>query len=49
MASIGSAASAAFTSIVNCLGVGTFISTRSTLGGVARAVGARSIHPHLTA
>jgi hypothetical protein len=45
----GSMAPAALTSLESWSGVGTTISLRMTVGGVARAVGSGSIHPHLTA
>ena len=45
----GSITSAALTSVESWSGVGTTISLLTTEGGVARAVGAESIHPHLTA
>ena len=48
-ATTGSMPSAVLTRSDNCSGVGTFIVGRGTRGGVARAVGAVSMYPHLTA
>ena len=48
VARTGSSPSTTFRSAVSRSGVGTTISLRSTLGGVARSVGAEVSQPHLT-